>query len=302
MDLNLLQVFTAIYEEGSLTGAAHRLHLTQPTVSHACKKLRRQHGDPLFIRNGQGMTPTKRAHELYRDISPHLAALHGVIEASGHFDPQASTRKFTLALSDIGESLFLPEILHDLHVAAPQVTVDVIPVDTASTPELLARGTVDAVATTADLGPGTYSDAIKLDRYCFAHHPSLTKPISQGRFTDIGFVLVHPAHGHEEPIRRLREAGYDLAIRSVIQTFATVPPVVTRTPLASVVPETVARHWQQLWPTLKISPLPISSVELDVRLHRRDTPPAPDLEWFFTFTLQAMRKLNERSFDVEQAI
>jgi DNA-binding transcriptional LysR family regulator len=35
LDLNLMRVFCTVYEQGSVTGAAAELHLTQPTVSHA---------------------------------------------------------------------------------------------------------------------------------------------------------------------------------------------------------------------------------------------------------------------------
>ncbi len=35
IDLNLFIVLRAVYEQGSITKAAQRLHLTQPAVSHA---------------------------------------------------------------------------------------------------------------------------------------------------------------------------------------------------------------------------------------------------------------------------
>ena len=49
-DLNLLQVFLAIHAEGSVSRAAERLGVSQPTVSHALAKLRATYRDPLFVR------------------------------------------------------------------------------------------------------------------------------------------------------------------------------------------------------------------------------------------------------------
>ncbi|MFN3628027.1 MAG: LysR family transcriptional regulator, partial [Parvibaculum sp.] len=61
IDLNLLTVFDAIMAEGSITRAAARLGMTQPALSNALTRLRRQMDDPLFIRSADGMEPTERA-------------------------------------------------------------------------------------------------------------------------------------------------------------------------------------------------------------------------------------------------
>jgi hypothetical protein len=42
LDLNLLLVFDALMQEGNLTRAAERLHLSQSTVSNALARLRQQ--------------------------------------------------------------------------------------------------------------------------------------------------------------------------------------------------------------------------------------------------------------------
>ncbi|NVJ11705.1 LysR family transcriptional regulator, partial [Myxococcus sp. AM001] len=65
LDLNLLLVFDALMQEGNLTRAAERLHLSQSTVSNALARLRQQLGEELFQRTARGMTPTARAQALY---------------------------------------------------------------------------------------------------------------------------------------------------------------------------------------------------------------------------------------------
>ena len=54
-DLNLMRIFAALIDEGSVTRAAHRLGMTQPAVSGALTRLRVLFGDPLFVRSGQGL-------------------------------------------------------------------------------------------------------------------------------------------------------------------------------------------------------------------------------------------------------
>ena len=61
VDLNLLQTFHAVHAEGSVTRAAVRLGVSQPTVSHALTRLRRLYRDPLFVRTQRGMAPTAKA-------------------------------------------------------------------------------------------------------------------------------------------------------------------------------------------------------------------------------------------------
>ena len=73
IDLNLLPVFEAAYEEGSLSGAARRLSLTQPAVSHALARLRATFRDELFVRQSRGMRPTPAADALYARVRESLA-------------------------------------------------------------------------------------------------------------------------------------------------------------------------------------------------------------------------------------
>ncbi len=58
LDLNLLVVFDAVMHERSATGAAGKLNMTQPAVSHALSRLRGGLKDELFIRTPDGMEPT----------------------------------------------------------------------------------------------------------------------------------------------------------------------------------------------------------------------------------------------------
>ena len=59
VDLNLLVVFGALMAEPSTTRAADRLFVTQSAVSHALKRLRALFDDPLFVRLGPGLVPSR---------------------------------------------------------------------------------------------------------------------------------------------------------------------------------------------------------------------------------------------------
>ena len=60
IDLNLLRLFDAIYNAGSVSRAAEALGLTQPAASHGLTRLRLLLGDALFTRSLGGVAPTPR--------------------------------------------------------------------------------------------------------------------------------------------------------------------------------------------------------------------------------------------------
>ena len=59
MELRLLEYFLAIDGAGSISRAAERLHITQPTLSRQLKQLENELGAPLFTRTNHGLTLTQ---------------------------------------------------------------------------------------------------------------------------------------------------------------------------------------------------------------------------------------------------
>lgn len=60
-DLSLLVTLDALLQEGSVTGAARRVGLSTPAMSHALARIRERMGDPILVRSGRGMLLTPRA-------------------------------------------------------------------------------------------------------------------------------------------------------------------------------------------------------------------------------------------------
>lgn len=74
-NLNHFKVFMAVYQTGSMTGAAELLHLTQSGVSQHIKALEEELGRPLFSRVGRKLLPTEIAHQIYPDIAQAFVAV-----------------------------------------------------------------------------------------------------------------------------------------------------------------------------------------------------------------------------------
>jgi DNA-binding transcriptional LysR family regulator len=80
-ELRQLRHFVAIAEEGSLTRAAARLHITQQSLSQQVRTLEAQLGVTLFERSSRGVTLTDVGAVLLREARPVLARAERAAEA-----------------------------------------------------------------------------------------------------------------------------------------------------------------------------------------------------------------------------
>jgi DNA-binding transcriptional LysR family regulator len=68
LEFKQLSYFIAAYEERSITSAASRCFITQPSITHAIKGLENKLNSILFLRSRQGLTPTEQGHTLYKKV------------------------------------------------------------------------------------------------------------------------------------------------------------------------------------------------------------------------------------------
>ncbi|WP_048629485.1 LysR family transcriptional regulator, partial [Pandoraea apista] len=66
MDVRQLRNFVTIVDSGSLSKAADRLHIAQPSLSAQLRGLEEELQAQLLLRSAQGVTPTEAGKALYR--------------------------------------------------------------------------------------------------------------------------------------------------------------------------------------------------------------------------------------------
>ncbi|MEO0602620.1 MAG: LysR family transcriptional regulator [Myxococcota bacterium] len=93
INLNLFPVLDAMLRHRSVSRASEELGVTPSAVSHALRELRGLLDDPLFVRSGTGMMPTRRACEVEVALRSSLGALGGVVQRRPEFDPAASSSR-----------------------------------------------------------------------------------------------------------------------------------------------------------------------------------------------------------------
>lgn len=244
-DLNLIKVFLAIWDAGSLTLAAERLGLTQPAVSHALKRLRDEFGDPLFVRSGKAMEPTQTAMALRAAFEEALRLVGGTMRQARSFDAATSARQFRLALTDTGEFVMLPRLLAALQTVAPGVAVRSIRVPPDDLATALRTGQVDAaigyqplLASADCLGrPLTLDRIVCLFR---AGHPLARRPWTVEAFASLTFLDVAPdATGYRMARQRVAELGVPYRMAAQLYHFTVLPEIIRRTDHAALFPVSV---------------------------------------------------------------
>ncbi|WET39542.1 YbeF family transcriptional regulator [Citrobacter enshiensis] len=128
IDLNLLTIFEAVYVHKGIVNAAKILNLTPSAISQSIQKLRTIFPDPLFIRKGQGVTPTTYATHLHEYISQGLESILGALDLTGSYDKQ---RTITIGTTPSVGALVMPEIYKAIRARYPQLLLRNIPISDA---------------------------------------------------------------------------------------------------------------------------------------------------------------------------
>jgi DNA-binding transcriptional LysR family regulator len=274
-DLNLLRVFDAVWTTRSVSRAGERLRLTQPAVSSALARLRKEFGDPLFARIGTRMEPTPFCARQAPALLEALALVEGTLAAAERFDPATSTRTFVLHVRDIGEAAFLPGLLAHCKTAAPHLSFTTSYPSHLESMRGLADGSADiVVGYLPDLEAGIHRRELYSDYYvCVMRsgHPLARENLTLKDMALADFLLVdYMGSGHAMLERRLREAHIARQVRVRVPQFLGAPYIVSATDLLWIVPHLIAREMQPRFNlVVKNCPLTLPQVAVDLYWHDR---------------------------------
>lgn len=248
LDLNLLLVFDAIHGEGSISKAAHKLHLSQPAVSNALARLRERLGDPLFERHARGMQPTPRAKLLAGPVRQALTTLERGLRQDDAFDASRSEREFVIALEDYGEAVILPGFVRWLAEAAPGVRLRIRPEASAQLEAELREGTVDlALGYFALPGAGWHNRCVLTERLTTLarrDHPRVGQPLTLAQYLGLSHVvLAAPANARPMIDLALAKRGLQRRIAVAVPHFLSMPMLVSGSDLLCTLPERMGLLW-----------------------------------------------------------
>lgn len=271
LDLNLLYVLVALDEHRSVSGAARKLHRSQPGVSVALGKLRAFFGDPLFVRSGNGMQPTPRAVALIESSRAVLGRIGSDIVAELPFDASESSTPVTLALSDVGEVVLLPRLIGRLRLLMPNAMVRSVALSAPEVARQLESGEVDlAIGYFPDLKKNNfYQQSLYSDTFASlirSEHRLRAEQLSIEQYLQLEHAVVRAESRTEEVIetyltkKKLR--------RQVVLTtphFATVPIIIAHSDFVTTIPEPLARYFASIGAGVRIVRLPFLPPRIAIR-------------------------------------
>lgn len=140
--LRQLQYFIAVAEEGTVSGAAQSLSISQSAVTEAIKELESDLGVTLFERHRRGLTITHKGHQFYRHANRILA---DVQDARRSFlgENAAPPSHLSLGVTSMVAGYVLSDLLARFRRAYPGVDVSAIEDNGDYLEHLLIGGELD---------------------------------------------------------------------------------------------------------------------------------------------------------------
>lgn len=275
IDLNLLSVFQEVYRERQISSAARKLGLSQSAVSNALARLRRSFGDELFVRTASGMQPTPLATQMAEPIGVAMAQVALALNQRSRFDPATSSRRFVLAMTDVGEIYFMPTLIERCKLLAPLVEISSMRAGSLALKEEMEGGRVDlAVGPFEDISEALYQRQLFRQPYVTMMrkgHPLAKGEMTLARFVKAEHMLVD---ANESPYDRinalLARAGVGPSVRFRVPHFTAVPYMVSTSDLVVTVPQKLAERaalpFGLEW---IVPPLELPTLQTNVFWHRR---------------------------------
>ena len=209
VDLNLLVAYDLLITERSVSRAAQRMSVGQPAMSAILGRLRKQFGDPLFIREGRGLVPTPLTESLTEPIRDLLSHAEAVLSQNSRFDAATAERTFSVIANDYLTMTFLHPFLARLAVEAPGIRLHIFPTGDDFADQL-RRNLVDLLIVPRE-AMETYAEfphrVLFRDRYLVAvdeDHPDIGDTISLEQFSTLPYLATSSGH-----LRSLAEMQLD---------------------------------------------------------------------------------------------
>ena len=275
LDLNLLAALDALLEEGSVGGAADRLHVTSPAMSRTLGRIRKATGDQILVRTGRTMTPTPYAVSVREHVHELVQQAQSLLSPSSELDLSSLERTFTLRWQDTLVDACGPDLLAKVRAEAPGVRLRFVAENSTDTPEM-RRGEVDLESNANEpASPEIRSQRVAEARLAFAvraGHRLTRGKLTPERFaTEADHIVVSRRGRMRDPLDELL-AGMDLKRRVVMTapTVSTALRFLRDGDLVVVIPEPTAREvGEELGLVVLPLPIDVPLVPLYLSWHQR---------------------------------
>ena len=266
-NLNLLIALDALLSEGSVTGAADRMFLSKPAMSHTLARLREVFDDPILVKSGRKLVPTQKALDLREPVRKLISDATSIIQRVTKNDLSQIEREFTVSAPAAIPLIFGATIYKTIAALMPRVQVRFTPPSRNAMVQLRSElvSLVISAEQTRSLREGNADGEIRSQvlyeqrllgvrlRAGLSPNPTLEQ------FAEMEHITVYEGLETERIIdAQLREAGCRRHVRMGAPDYYSALVTVSKTPLVAIVPVRMYRSMSRF--------LPVESFELPCEL------------------------------------
>lgn len=241
-DLNLLIALDALLTEGSVAGAARRLGLSASAMSRTVARLREATGDPLMVRAGRRMVPTRHAQALRQRVRDAAREARTVLSPpETALDIAALRRTFTIRANDGFVEALGAALITAAAAAAPGVRLRFAP-KAEKTPTPLREGLADLeIGVLGEMGPEVRVQALFRDHFVgvarTGHPLEAESEVTAEQYAAFGHVVASRRGRAEGPVdAALAALGLKRTIAAVVPSFSAALAVARASDLIALVP------------------------------------------------------------------
>ena len=302
-DMNLLIALDALLEEGSVVGAARRMHLSPAAMSRTLTRIREALGDPVLVRAGRGLVPTPRALALRAQVRSLVEQANQVFQARDEVDMSLLERRFNVRSNDVFFGAFGGQLVDILRLQAPRSTLRFAP-EGEGDDDALREGRIDLhVTSRRNFGPEIKVQQLFYTRFVSLareDHPIFDEPITPQSFVRYDHVSVSRRGRPHGPIdTALQELGLARRVALTTPNFHSAIFSTASSNLIVSLPETVLWGMRELGLRMRpfVIPLECEPVQVIQAWHPRvDKDPAH--RWLRQTVKQICATVEERNAGV----
>jgi DNA-binding transcriptional LysR family regulator len=268
VDANLLLALDALLREGSVLGAARRMHLSPPAMSRTLARIREAMGDPVLVRAGRRLVPTPRALAIRERVRLAAAETRSLLSPDAPLNLATLERTFTIRTNDYLVAAFGPVLDALVRAEAPRVRLVMSP-EGAEDVEPLRAGELDLdIGVQSELGPELRTRRLYEDPMVAIVRKG--HPLARGRLTSKRLASVeHVGVSRRGKLtgridRVLAEEGLKRTVTRVVPTHLAGAWLVAESDLLGVVPQRLAERVARTLP-LQVLALPFPLEPLSIR-------------------------------------
>ena len=192
-----------IADERSLTRAAQKLYLTQPSLSHCVTNIEKQLGTRLFRRTSSGLMLTYAGERYYR-MACEVLRVYAAFESEIREESDLLRGRITLGITNYLACDLLPRMLPHFHREHPGIELRIVEETTDELEKSLLSGRLDFAIMHTGAGdgasedPGLAHEVLRRDPFLLIapkDHPHADKAVPR----EAGYDELDPAHLGGEP-------------------------------------------------------------------------------------------------------